>query len=111
MAEGNWKDLKSAVGWWVLGVVIGGLSAHVIEPLPGALSLLLAASLGGAFVTLVAAFLLCRRQPSIDADEFRAQEDLIGGMLDQLIGLDTDVHSLKYQKKGSAAMDLPGLDR
>src|SRR5689334_1356128 len=111
MGVGTWKELKYAVGWWVLGVVVGALSARVIGPMLGALSLLLAASLGGALVALVVAFLSCRRQPTIDAKEFRAQEALIGEMVDQLIGLDADVRSLKYQKKGSAAMHLPGLNR
>jgi hypothetical protein len=110
MGAGTWKELESAVGWWVLGVVIGGLSGDAAGALAGAWPLLLAVCLGSALGALAAAFLLCRRQPTIDAHEFRAQEELIGEMVDQLIGLDTDVRSLKYQKVGSA-MHLPGLDR
>src|SRR5262245_28318892 len=110
MAVGTWKDLKTAVGWWVLGVVIGGLSAHVSGPMAGTLSPLLAASLGGALGALVAAFLVCRRQPTIDAQEFRAQEALIGEMVDQLTELETDVRSLRFQEKVSSPT-IPGLDR
>jgi hypothetical protein len=55
MAVSGWKELKTAAGWWVLGVVIGGLSSDAAGALVGLWPLLLAASLGGALAALAAA--------------------------------------------------------
>jgi hypothetical protein len=104
------KELRAAVGWWVLGVVIGGLSGDAAGALTELYPLLLAASLGGALATIVAAAVLCREQAPIDEREFRAQDALIGEMADQLTELEAVVRSLRFQEQVSTP-PLPGFDR
>lgn len=104
------KELESAAGWWVLGVVIGGLSGDAAGALTELYPLLLAASLGGALATIVAAAVLCRKVAPIDEREFHAQDALIGEMADQLTELESVVRSTRFQEQVSSP-PLPGFDR
>lgn len=111
MAVLGWKELKAAAGWWVLGVVIGGLSGDAAGVLAGLWPLLLAASLGGALAALGAAAVLCRGQTGIEPAAFLAQEALIAEVADDLAELQADVRAERYQEKAAPPMHLPGLER
>jgi hypothetical protein len=105
----GWKELKAAAGWWVLGVVIGGLSGDATGALAGLWPLLLAASLGGALAALAAAAVLSRGQSGVDAKAFQAQEEWIGELADQFSELEADV---RPRHRESVTMPLPpGMER
>jgi hypothetical protein len=104
------KELRAAVGWWVLGVVIGGLSGDAAGVLTEFYPLLIAVSLGGALAAIVAAAVLCQRHAPIDERAFRAQDALIGEMADQLTELEAVVQSMRFQEPVSSP-PLPGFDR
>lgn len=109
MAVFGWKEMKAAAGWWVLGVVIGGLSGNAAGAQAGLWPLLLAASLGGALAALVAAAVLCRGQRGVDAKAFRAQEEWIEEIEGQLTELEADV---RPRHRESVTMPLPpGMER
>jgi hypothetical protein len=110
MVTYRYKDLKNAVGWWVLGVAIGGLSSHVSGPQAGTLSLLLAASLGGALGVLAAAAVVCWGPAGTEASAFLAQEELIDEIADDLAVLREDVLASRLQEEASTP-HLPGFDR
>ena len=63
MAMCRTKELKAALEWWFLGVVIGGLSGNATGAFAGVYPVLLAASLGGAGAALAAAVVHCREKP------------------------------------------------
>ena len=111
MAMRRMKELKAAVEWWLLGVVIGGLSGNATGAFAGVYPLLLAASLGGALAALAAAAVLYREKSRGEGRAARDQDDLIGQMADKLIGLEADVQSLRDHKKASTRTYLPGLHR
>lgn len=108
---GTATSLKDAAGWWVLGVVIGVLSGDAVGALAGFWPLFMAASLGGALGALVAAAVFWKGQAEVDAKAFRAQEELIGELADEIARLQEDAWSILDREKASLSTHLPGLGR
>jgi hypothetical protein len=102
--------LKDVAGWWVLGVLIGGLSGAAAGALTEFYPLVLAATLGGALAAIVASAVRSRKVAPIDPQEFRAQDALIGDLVDQLTELEAVVQSMRYQEQVPSP-PLPGFDR
>jgi hypothetical protein len=109
MARCKEHGLKAAAGWWVLGVVLGGLSGNAAGALAGLWPLLLAASLGGALAALAAAAVICRWKTGVEPAAFLAQEEWIGELADQLDKLEAEV---RPRHRESVIMPLPpGMER
>jgi hypothetical protein len=111
MAARRLITLTDAAGWWVLGVVIGGLSGDAVGAFAGMLPLLLVAGLGGALAALVAAATLCRWQTGVDSTIVRAQEAWLMEMENEVSELGAEVRSRRYQKKGSTPTPKRGMER